>query len=123
MFPKLLTPASPIPAQPPVLLPTHLAVPGSTSPLTPGHGVGKTQHPAGPCSPSAPKTPAVTAPKMNWEHAGEGGLMGAARLHPSHPKVVTAQFNLCRVWQRGEAVRSRCLMWERAPGTVSAQPN
>lgn len=37
MFPKLLTPGSPIPAQPPVLLPTHLAVPGSTSPLTPGH--------------------------------------------------------------------------------------
>lgn len=49
--------------------------------------------------------------------------MGAARLHPSHPKVVTAQFNLCCVWQRGKAVRSLCLMWERAPGTVSAQPN
>lgn len=78
MFPELLTPGSPSLLSPQFSCPPTLLclAPPALSPLAiTGHGVGKTQHPAGPCSPSAPKTPAVTAPKMNWEHAREGGLL------------------------------------------------
>lgn len=51
--------------------------------LTPGSPSLPHQESPAPCSPSAPTSAAVPAPKMSGERAGEGGLTGAASLAPT----------------------------------------
>lgn len=63
------------------------------------------------------------ASPQNERGACRGGRAHGSCIPRTHPQVVTAQFGPCRERRRGKAARSRCLMWERAPGTVSAQPN
>lgn len=94
---------------------------------------------AGPCSPSAPKAPSVPGPKTNGGLGAAGACTGATQpprrlrppQRPSHPKVVTVQFNLCCAWRREAgceeplscAGESRPSVRERALNTVSAQTN